>query len=170
MVYLLEMKFQRMSTAKELIIMRLISIFPFLISILFAQVDYNSEIQPIFNSSCTGCHVYGHSSGLVLTSYTGVMNGGNSGGVIEPYNHSGSYLWERVDDGSMPPGNNPNLSQDEVDLIAQWIDEGALETPADPVNLFFSEYIEGSGNNKVLEIYNPTGTSVDFSDYTIQMS
>ena len=27
--------------------------------------------------------------------------------------------------------------------------------------LFFSEYIEGSGNNKALEIYNGTGAAVD---------
>ena len=29
----------------------------------------------------------------------------------------------------MPPGNNPDLTSDQVDLIAQWIDEGALEHP-----------------------------------------
>ncbi len=44
----------------------------------------------------------------------------------------------------MPPGNNPDLSGDEVNLIASWIDEGALETPAtDVTELFFSEYAEG---------------------------
>jgi uncharacterized protein len=30
-------------------------------------------------------------------------------------------------------------------------------------NLFFSEYIEGSSNNKALEIYNATGTSIDLA-------
>ena len=30
-----------------------------------------------------------------------------------------------------------------------------------PTELFFSEYIEGSSNNKALEIYNGTGVSVD---------
>ncbi|NNC94857.1 MAG: T9SS type A sorting domain-containing protein [Chitinophagales bacterium] len=34
-------------------------------------------------------------------------------------------------------------------------------------NLFFSEYIEGSGNNKALEIYNPGTQAVDLSKYTI---
>lgn len=33
--------------------------------------------------------------------------------------------------------------------------------------LFFSEYIEGSGNNKCLEIYNPTGSAVSLSGYSI---
>jgi len=36
-----------------------------------------------------------------------------------------------------------------------------------PTDLFFSEYIEGSGNNKALEIYNGTGASVDLTDYQI---
>lgn len=35
--------------------------------------------------------------------------------------------------------------------------------------VFFSEYIEGSGNNKALEIANLTGADVDLSQYSIQM-
>ena len=34
-------------------------------------------------------------------------------------------------------------------------------------DLFFSEYIEGSSNNKYLEIYNGTGKEVDLSDYKV---
>ncbi|MGB1480214.1 MAG: lamin tail domain-containing protein [Flavobacteriales bacterium] len=34
--------------------------------------------------------------------------------------------------------------------------------------LFISEYIEGWSNNKALEIYNPTGASVDLSDYRLE--
>ena len=33
--------------------------------------------------------------------------------------------------------------------------------------LFFSEYIEGSSNNKGLEIYNPTGSAINLTGYTI---
>ncbi|MDP6772483.1 MAG: hypothetical protein QF704_17380, partial [Anaerolineales bacterium] len=36
-----------------------------------------------------------------------------------------------------------------------------------PTNLFFSEYAEGSSNNKYLEIYNGTGAAVDLSAYSI---
>jgi hypothetical protein len=35
------------------------------------------------------------------------------------------------------------------------------------LNLYFSEYLEGSSNNKALEIYNPTGMDVDLSAYTV---
>jgi len=37
-------------------------------------------------------------------------------------------------------------------------------------DLFFSEYSEGSGNNKYLEIYNGTGESADLSNYLIRYS
>ena len=53
------------------------------------------------------------------------MAGGGSGAVIEPGNHSNSYLWQRVDNGSMPPGSNPDLLTEQVNLIKQWINEGA---------------------------------------------
>ncbi|MDP2722679.1 MAG: lamin tail domain-containing protein [Bacteroidales bacterium] len=34
--------------------------------------------------------------------------------------------------------------------------------------LFFSEYLEGAGNNKALEIYNPTNGEIDLSQYAIR--
>ncbi len=36
-------------------------------------------------------------------------------------------------------------------------------------DLFFSEYIEGSGFNKAVEIYNPTSGAIDLSDYKIEL-
>ena len=40
---------------------------------------------------------------------------------------------------------------------------------AGPAPLFFSEYAEGSSNNKYLEIYNPTNEVVDLSGYALQV-
>ena len=44
-------------------------------------------------------------------------------------------------------------------------------TRAAPTELFFSEYIEGSSNNKALEIYNGTGAPIDLAagGYNVQM-
>ena len=44
-------------------------------------------------------------------------------------------------------------------------------TRAAPTELFFSEYIEGSSNNKALEIYNGTGAAVNLGTdgYNVQM-
>ncbi|MDD3103182.1 MAG: chitobiase/beta-hexosaminidase C-terminal domain-containing protein [Candidatus Cloacimonetes bacterium] len=40
---------------------------------------------------------------------------------------------------------------------------------AQAANLFFSEYIEGSSNNKALEIFNGTGATVDLSEYSVKL-
>ena len=47
----------------------------------------------------------------------------------------------------------------------------APASAAAPTELFFSEYIEGSSNNKALEIYNGTGAPIDLAagGYQVQM-
>jgi|GEM_PF-2726562 len=42
-------------------------------------------------------------------------------------------------------------------------------SPVITTDLFFSEYIEGSSNNKYIEIYNGSGTTVDLSGYTVEL-
>ena len=108
--------------------MKVIYIVSFYITFLYSEVDYQSDIQPIFNNNCIFCHQYGGSATLNLATYSGVMTGGWSGPAIIAGDHQNSLLYQRIiqptgTDGSMPP-NDP-LSQAEVDLIAQWIDEGA---------------------------------------------
>ena len=140
---------------------------------LIGQVDYESQIQTVIDANCTnsGCHTNGggYQNGLDLSSYDNLMTGDSQNGpVVIPLDHANSLLWQKVNSGAMPPGNSPDLSGDEVNLIASWIDEGALETPAvDVTGLFFSEYAEGSSNNKYLEIYNGTGTDVDLNNYSL---
>jgi predicted extracellular nuclease len=48
---------------------------------------------------------------------------------------------------------------------------GAAAQPARAASgdLFFSEYVEGSSNNKALEIFNGTGTAVSLAGYTIEI-
>lgn len=40
---------------------------------------------------------------------------------------------------------------------------------AQPSDLIFSEYVEGSGNNKALEIYNGTSSTINLSTYVLQL-
>jgi predicted extracellular nuclease len=48
---------------------------------------------------------------------------------------------------------------------------GAMPAAGAPTELFFSEYIEGTSNNKALEIYNGTGAAIDLAanGYSVQM-
>jgi hypothetical protein len=41
--------------------------------------------------------------------------------------------------------------------------------PSAALDLFFSEYVEGSSNDKALEIFNGTGADIDLSSYTIEL-
>ena len=70
----------------------------------------------------------GGAATLDLTNYNGVMAGGVSGLSVISGDHQNSELYNRITlpegaAGSMPP-NDP-LSQEEIDLIADWINEGA---------------------------------------------
>lgn len=63
-------------------------------------------------------------------------------------------------DGS---GNESNFSNQACEMTTNNGGSGEID-------IFFSEYIEGSSNNKVLEIANFTGASVNMSIYTLKLS
>jgi len=46
---------------------------------------------------------------------------------------------------------------------------GGINCPSGSMTLFFSEYIEGSSNNKAFEIYNPFGTAFDLSTCQVKL-
>lgn len=46
---------------------------------------------------------------------------------------------------------------------------GQINVLSTPTDLYFSEYVEGSGNNKALEIFNGTGTDIDLGDYQVEI-
>ncbi len=117
-------------------------------SSLFSQIDYNTQIQPIFNNNCISCHNNGggYAGGLDLSSFSDVLEGGNTGNNIIPNDHSNSLLYNRI---TLPDQNNlsmpqfgPSLPESDINLIAQWIDEGALETPFD-VDCYAEDGTEG---------------------------
>jgi len=101
----------------------------YLLAILLPSIDYNSQIQPIFDNNCGNCHLGDSSGELNLSNYINLM----SSDIVVPGNHEISSLYDRItrsesELGDMPPSGA--LSQGEIDLIAQWIDEGALELPS----------------------------------------
>jgi len=59
-------------------------------------------------------------------------------------------------------GNTSGVSNQEC--------ETTLATGGGTLDLFFSEYVEGSGTNKALEIANFTGASVNLSSYTLKLA
>lgn len=49
------------------------------------------------------------------------------------------------------------------------LDVYSIVSGSNTTDLFISEYIEGSGENKFLEIFNGTGASIDLSNYNVQI-
>ena len=110
----------------------IITLLFFISSMIFA-VDYESEIQPIFDANCGNCHLGNSSGGLSLDNYDNLM----SNNVIVPGDHDSSILYDRItrdeaETGDMPPTGS--LTDSQISLIAQWIDEGALEEESNDIS------------------------------------
>ena len=76
---------------------------------------------------CTKCH--GSQGGLDLTSYSGLMAGGQSGETIDDINISNSLLLLRITDANNPmppPYEDEMLYEIYTTMIAKWIQAGAI--------------------------------------------
>src|SRR5688572_20622266 len=91
-------------------------------------VNYDAQIRPILAQHCYGCHgPEAQQSGLRLDLRQPAMRGGDYGPVITPGNSADSKLIRRIingDGGLQMPPTGP-LSEDEINLLRAWIDQGA---------------------------------------------
>jgi len=92
-----------------------------------STVSFASDVQPIFEKSCAKCHggSDGEKGDLNLRTYENLIKGGESGAVVVAGDPDNSLLVELIRDGEMPK-RAANLPQEQIDLIAQWVAEGAL--------------------------------------------
>lgn len=96
-------------------------------------VYFEQDVLPILQSSCgySGCHDAATAEeGIVLISYASMMNSEESNLVVagQPQN---SELYEvLVEDNPdklmPPPGDGGPLSQEQIDLIWTWLEQGAV--------------------------------------------
>jgi len=92
-----------------------------------SRVDFKRDVEPIFRERCVSCHgAETQMNGFRLDRRADALRGGTQS-VIGPGNADGSRLYHRVADSTvgqrMPPAGP--LSPDEIEIIKQWIDEGA---------------------------------------------
>ena len=99
-----------------------------------SAVSYQREVLEIFRAECLACHNEDDKQGeLDLSTYKALLEGGISGSVIEPGDPDESLLYRLVahlDQPSMPP-ETPKLARESLNLIKQWISEGAIEQASD---------------------------------------
>ena len=93
------------------------------------QVDFVSDVQPIFREHCFECHSGNVEEGeLNLAIKDRALRGGEHGKVLVPGDSLSSVLVHLVsgvdDDRMMPPEGEP-LSAEQVGILRTWIDHGA---------------------------------------------
>ena len=96
-----------------------------------ADVDYESDILPLFEDYCYDCHGPDkQKSGFRTDKRAHLLKGGDSGlAALIPGDPKGSYLMEVItsDDPeiSMPPKGG-KLFEDEIKLVKEWVEKGAV--------------------------------------------
>jgi len=103
-------------------------------------VSFIQEIQPIFNSNCVVCHQGATASGgLNLEnglSYKNLVNVESTQSplmLVAPGDSDGSYLLNKLQgtqgqvggSGLRMPYGAPPLQQSQINLVQQWIEQGA---------------------------------------------
>lgn len=98
------------------------------------ETCFEADILPLFQTYCSksGCHnANSAAEGYILDSWSNILNTGDEKGII-PFNANESEIMEAIleDDPNkrMPPVGNPQLSSEQISLLASWINEGAPNT------------------------------------------
>lgn len=97
-------------------------------------IYFERDILPIFTTSCafSGCHnAESAEDGVILISYESVM----ASDIVRPFRLDNSDLYEVItdddEDDRMPKPPAPRLSSEEIQLIANWILQGATNEICD---------------------------------------
>jgi len=152
---------------------------------LVQEAQGNGGTEPLPTPDATGTIAMSGSSGKVaLVDSTTALSGSCPSGTVDFVGYGTANCFEGT--GATPGLSNTtaairksNGCMDTDDNASDFeIDSPNPRNSASPENLcgpvevfptelFFSEYIEGSSQNKALEIYNGTGSDVDLSEYQV---
>jgi hypothetical protein len=93
-----------------------------------ATLSFANDILPIIESRCINCHGGDRTEeGLVLRTHADMMAGSDNGPVIMPGDAENSLLVELVTTQEMPK-RGPKLTLPQIQLITDWVNEGALDS------------------------------------------
>ena len=92
--------------------------------------------------------------------YSVTIGGFNDADLVE-YKFRINTNWELAGQGN----RQYTVDATGVNEVTHWYDDAMPPLPDD---MFFSEYIEGSSNNKAFEIYNPTADTVNLDEYLLK--
>ena len=93
--------------------------------------SFSQHVQPILDKRCASCHGRRQKGGFSVVDYDSVMKTGDHAPVIVPGDAANSVLAQMLRGvktpagGQMPP-TRP-LTEDQIQLIERWINQGALD-------------------------------------------
>jgi hypothetical protein len=95
-------------------------------------VSFSKDVAPLLDKFCATCHNADedHPSQLFMDSYESLMKGGKHGVAVKPGNSKESLLLQKMDaeppfGKKMPPSKKLILSPEQIEILRQWIDQGA---------------------------------------------
>ena len=94
------------------------------------EIDYHADVTPILRDYCGGCHNESDYEGdFSIETFQALMEGGESEKpMITPGNVAGSFFAStilRTEKPAMPPRKEPQLSEEQVAVLINWIKQGA---------------------------------------------
>ncbi len=139
------------------------------------KIYFEQQVLPILVSNCaqSGCHDNAsRKEGVVLTSYGSVINTGG----VNPGDAGGSKLYKLIvttnKDNRMPPSPSVALTQQQINLIYNWIQQGAqnliCQDFCDSNTYSYNGAIKTIVQNKCQGCHSGTsaGGGIDLSTYT----
>ena len=96
-----------------------------------APVSFNEQIRPILSDKCFACHGFDEETreeDLRLDTRKGAIEDLGGYAALVPGSREKSEMWVRMvdsDDPMPPEKSHKTLSEEEIELVGRWIDEGA---------------------------------------------
>ncbi|MDQ3623723.1 MAG: hypothetical protein M3463_14740, partial [Verrucomicrobiota bacterium] len=91
-------------------------------------IDFERDIQPLFEASCTKCHAKGKDKGgFSIETRAAFLKGGDTGPAAVPGKSAESLVVELVaasDQDEVMPKKGTHWTPQQVGLLRAWIDQG----------------------------------------------
>ena len=102
-------------------------------SVIAREIDFSRDVLPILSDKCFHCHgpdEKTREAELRLDTYEGATEGGEFEVPIKPGEPNGSEVITRIlnqdpEEIMPPPETHKKVSPKELELLKQWIEEGA---------------------------------------------
>ncbi len=95
-----------------------------------AAPDFQKDIAPLMRQYCAGCHNDDDFEGdYSIERYADLVEGGSKGSLLKAGDAEGSRLIKMMTGGMklhMPPRDDPQPSEDEKEMLKNWITAGAV--------------------------------------------